>query len=439
MNRAAAFLRGLGLDIPADPHLPEVAVAGGITIAALIVGLWLGRRFGERGRIVWQRVFGEHAGGIGERMGAVIRHGSAALLLAIANAAHPWPPLARLPIGIALGAAIAWLTSVLLRGLGLARWIAHAVALVLFAALFAQALGGLEELQQLLSSVGFDIGSRRVSLLSGVTILLTLVALYAVARLGNRLVGNAIESSGGFDPTQKLLGRKIAQIVVVVVVFFVGIDLIGIDLTALAVFTGAFGLAIGFGFQKTFGNLISGIILLMDRSIKPGDVIVVGENVGWVNKIGIRAVSVITRDGKEHLIPNEILMTTEVENWSYSDRNVRVHVPVTVAYDCDLKLAQELMLRAAAESPRVLDTPKPNVWLIRFGDNGVEHEILVWISDPEGGIGNVQSDVLNRLWWLFKEYGISVPYPQHDVHIRSLPPGRADDISVAPRQHSPES
>ena len=114
-------------------------------------------------------------------------------------------------------------------------------------------------------------------------------------------------------------------------------------------------------------------------------------------------------------------MTQEVENWSYSDRNVRVRIPVGVAYDCDLKLAQELMLQAASDSPRVLDNPKPNVWLTGFGEDGVEHEILVWISDPESGVGNVTSDVLNRLWWLFKENGIAFPYPQRDIHVRSWP------------------
>src|SRR5690606_7158869 len=129
-------------------------------------------------------------------------------------------------------------------------------------------------------------------------------------------------------------------------------------------------LAIGFGLQKTVGNLIAGIILLMDRSIKPGDIIVVGESFGWVNKIGVRAVSVITRDGKEHLIPNEILMTQEVENWSYTDRNVRVRIPVTVSYDCDLALAQELMLKAVEDSPRALTSPNPTVRLSAFGDNG---------------------------------------------------------------------
>ena len=151
--------------------------------------------------------------------------------------------------------------------------------------------------------------------------------------------------------------------------------------------------------------------------------IVIGDSIGAVNKIGVRAVSIITRDGKEHLIPNENLMTQEVENWSYSDRNVRVRIPVGVSYTSDIKLAQKLMRQAASESPRVLRSPKPNVWLTGFGDSSVDHEILVWISDPESGIGGVKSDVLGRLWDLFEEHGIQVPFPQHDVHIRSLPAG----------------
>ena len=147
-------------------------------------------------------------------------------------------------------------------------------------------------------------------------------------------------------------------------------------------------------------------------------VIVVGDSFGWVNKIGVRAVSVITRDGKEHLIPNENLMTQEVENWSFSDRNVRVRIPVGVGYETDLRLAQKLMLQAAVESPRVLRSPKPNVWLISYGDYAVEHEILAWISDPEQGVGNVRSDVLNRLWDLFKENGIEIPVPRRELLFR---------------------
>ena len=259
-------------------------------------------------------------------------------------------------------------------------------------------------------------------MLSLIIIAITAVVLFAAVKLLNRALGHWIASSPGLDPTQKLLAQKLAAIAAVTIAFFVGIDLLDIDLTAFAVFSGAFGLAVGFGLQKTIGNLIAGIILLMDRSIKPGDVIVVGESFGWVNRIGIRAVSVLTRDGKEHLIPNENLMTNEVENWSYTDRNVRVRIPVTVGYGCDLKLAQELMLRAATESPRVLNSPKSNVWLTGFGESGVEHDILVWISDPESGVGNVRSDVLNRLWWLFKDHGIEIPYPNRRIHISNDSP-----------------
>jgi small-conductance mechanosensitive channel len=160
---------------------------------------------------------------------------------------------------------------------------------------------------------------------------------------------------------------------------------------------------------------------LMDRSIKPGDVIAVGESFGHVTKIGVRAVSVVTRDGKEHLIPNENLMTQEVENWSYSSRNVRVHIPVGVAYSCDLALAQRLMVEAANASQRVLKTPSPTVWLRAFGDSSVDHDILVWISDPEAGVGNVQSEILNRLWVLFKENGIEIPFPQRDIRVKEWP------------------
>jgi small-conductance mechanosensitive channel len=418
-----AELRRIGIEVPREIDPVELGAAGALVVLFLALGWWAGRQLNEPAKRLWQRFFGQHAGGFGSRVGEVIRHGVAALGLAIAFRAHPWTPAPRLLIGFVLAAAAARLTIAVLRGLGIAQWIARATAVLVFALLLARALGGFDEFVSLLRDIGFDVGSRRISLLSVFTVAATLVALYAAVRVANRLLAHTIDRTSGFDPTQKLLAQKLAGMAVVIAAFFVGIDLLGIDLTAFAVFSGAFGLAIGFGFQKTFGNLLSGIILLMDRSIKPGDVIVVGDSFGWVNKIGIRAVSVITRDGKEHLIPNENLMTQEVENWSYSDRNVRVRIPVGVAYDCDLKLAQELMLRATLESPRVLNEPKPNVWLLAFGDNAVEHEILAWISDPEGGVGNVRSDVLNRLWWLFKEHGIGIPYPQRDVYIRSLPDG----------------
>ncbi|MGN6819812.1 MAG: mechanosensitive ion channel family protein [Sphingomonas sp.] len=423
MNQAVAWLQAQGFYIPQGSEATETLIVFGLILASLVTGLLAGRWLGPPTEALWQRHLGHHVGGIGPRVPSVLRHGAAALLLALLQAAGHWPPVAAGLIGFFLGAAVARMTVQLLRGLNLARWMAWSVALVLFVAIFSHSVGGLAPIKQALDSIGFDVGSWRFSLLRLVVVLVTVVGLLAAIRLANRLVGHAIVSTRGFDPTQKLLAQKLAGIATIALAFFIGIDLLDISLTSLTVFSGALGLAVGFGLQKTIGNLIAGIILLLDRSIKPGDVIVVGEkDVGWVNKIGVRAVSVLTRDGKEHLIPNEDLMTKPVENWSYTDRNVRIRIPVTVAYDCDLPLAQELMLRAAAESPRVLDSPKSNVWLAKFGEVGVEHEVLVWINDPESGVGSVKSDVLNRLWVLFRDNNITLPYPRRDIHLVGGPP-----------------
>lgn len=419
MERLAAWLAGHNL--PGTAELTEAGIATGLVALALLLGWLVGRSLGTRIAIAWAERFNGHAAGFQLRVCAIVRWSATALLLAVIATAWPWRPLGALVVGLVEGAAVAMLAAAVLRGLNLPRWAAWTLAALAFTAILSNAIGGFSVVETTLDRVGIQVGQRRFSLLSALTFGITILLLFAGVRLANRLLGHSIGSARGFDPTQKLLVEKLASIAVVVLAFFIGVDLLEIDLTAFAVFSGAFGLAVGFGLQKTIGNLIAGIILLMDRSIKPGDVIVVGDSFGWVNKIGVRAVSVITRDGKEHLIPNENLMTQEVENWSYTDRNVRVRIPVTVAYDCDLKLAQELMLRAAAESPRVLNNPKSNVWLMAFGQNGVEHEILAWISDPESGVGNVKSDVLNRLWLLFKEHGIQIPYPVRDVRVREWP------------------
>lgn len=414
-------LRSLGLDIPADPQWWTALVALGITVAALVLAWGVRVRVGPRLEALWTARAGNHGLALGPRLPVILQHLIALVLLGIALQAWPWPPVARLTIGLGLAVSLGLGARDLLRGVGTPRWAATLVAWIAAGMQLSSAVGGYRTIRTSLGEIGFDIGTRRVSLLSALTILITIVLLYAAVRIANRLVAQSIARADRFDPTQKLLAQKLATIAVIAIAFLMGIDLLGIDLTALAFFSGALGLAVGFGLQKTVGNLIAGIILLMDRSIKPGDVIVVGDSFGTVSKIGVRAVSVVTRDGKEHLIPNENLMTQEVENWSYSSRDVRVHIPVGVAYDCDLKRAQQLMLEAATQSPRVKNDPPPNVWLTGFGESSVDFEILAWISDPESGVGNVRSDVLNRLWELFKAEGIEIPFPQRDVRIRSLP------------------
>ena len=194
-----------------------------------------------------------------------------------------------------------------------------------------------------LDAIGFDVGSYHISIYRALLIVVTLIAVFAFGRLASVFSRRTFSRIHRLDPAQQLLGQKLFNIAAWIVLTLAAIEFLGISLTALTVFSGAFGLAIGFGLQKTFGNLISGIMLLMDRSIKPGDVIAVGTGaekvVGQVSRIGIRAVSVVTRDKIEFLIPNEQLMTSTVENWSYSSREVRVKAPVPVAYGSDLALA----------------------------------------------------------------------------------------------------
>ena len=275
-----------------------------------------------------------------------------------------------------------------------------------------------------LDKVALSFGDFRISLFDVLIVSAVIFGVLLFAWFASRLAKRLVRRLTKLDETQQLLVEKIVTIIVWAAAFFLGIDLLGIDLTALAVFSGAFGLAIGFGLQKTFGNLIAGIILLMDRSIKPGDVIAVtdaagNESFGQIRKIGIRAVSVTTRDQREYLIPNENLMINQVENWSYSSKNVRMQVPVGVSYEADMKLAEQLMLEAAASCERVLKAPPPTVWMSEYGDSSVNFVIHCWIVDPEEGVGNVRSAVLKKLWWLFKENGIEIPFPQRDLHVRS--------------------
>lgn len=283
----------------------------------------------------------------------------------------------------------------------------------------------LAELVRNLDSIGFDIGDHRISLYRAIVMIIVALGVLVLGRLSGVVIRRFFRRLHRLDAAQQVLGEKLASIVVWTALVLFAIDLLGISLTALTVFSGAFGLAIGFGLQKTFGNLISGIILLMDRSIKPGDVIAVGEGsgktVGQVNRIGIRAVSVITRDKVEYLIPNEHLMTSQVENWSFSSRDVRVKVPVGVAYGSDIALVERTLLDQALAQRRVLQDPHPQVWLAAFGASAIEFEVQLWIDDPEAGLGDLRSDYLKAVWHAFREKGILIPFPQHDVHVKEWP------------------
>ena len=228
---------------------------------------------------------------------------------------------------------------------------------------------------------------------------------------------------------------KLLKLVLLSVAVLFALSTIGVDLTALAVFGGAVGVGIGLGLQRIVANLISGVILLLDRSIKPGDVIAIGETFGWIQSLGARYTAVRTRDGTEFLIPNEDLITTQVENWSHSDVKLRLKIPVGIAYSCDPHFAIKLCNEAAAKCARVLDNPGPNTLLRGFGDNSVDLEIRFWINDPQNGRGNITSEILLNVWDAFKEHDIEIPFPQRDLHLRS---GDAP-IKIEMSQSAPQS
>ena len=301
------------------------------------------------------------------------------------------------------------------------------------------ARGELRDVVSILDSWGFTVANYHVSVWTGLLVIIVIVGVFVFGKLLTRIARWSLGKVTRLDSTQKLLADKLIGIAIWAFAILVGIDILGIDLTALTIFSGAFGLAVGFGLQKTFGNMLAGIILLMDRSIKPGDVIAVSdptgrESFGQIRRIGIRAISVVTRDRKEYLIQNENLMVNQVVNWSYSSREVRVKAPVGVAYGTDLELAEKLLLEAAVGAPRVLSQPAPNVRLMAFGANAIEFEIRFWITDPEEGVSGVRSEVLKRVWRLFKEHGIELPFPQLDLYLRDSPQFQQLAASVAERQ-----
>ena len=418
---SALFMRWGWIERPDDLQYVEGIIAALIATAALMVGWGLSRLIYLRLAAIWERRAGYESQLARRRIRDMVRRFTTAMLIGMALNLYDWSLIASVVFGLTLAISLALFVNDLVRGVRMPDWLGTFLGLATLISILASMFGGLDPITTAMDRVGFDLGQKRFSLLWVVTIAITILVLYTAARVVNRIAGHIIGSSDGLDPTQKLLGQKIAGVVVIVLAFFIGIDTLGIDLTALSFFSGAFGLAIGFGLQKTIGNLFAGIILLLDRSIKPGDVIAVGDSFGWVNKIGVRAVSVITSDGKEHLIPNEDLMTTPVENWSYSDRNVRMRIPLGVSYSSDMQLVQELLYRAVDEAPRVLKDPAPRIWMTEFADNSVNWEIRAWIADPEGGMGNIRGDVLMRVWTLFKEHGIEIPFPQRDLYIKEMP------------------
>ena len=337
------------------------------------------------------------------------------VMLALSGASLPTYTL-RIVVSLLSAWIVIGLAASLVRNRELSRIIA--ITAWTFAAL--NIVGLLGPTLDLMDRAAIQVGDLRLSVLSVVTGLITFSALVWLSVAASGMIETRLSRSPALTPALRVLFGKITKISLITLAIVIGLTSAGIDLTAFAVFGGAIGVGIGFGLQKVISNLISGVILLLDRSIKPGDVIEVGESYGWINTMAARYTSVITRDGTEHLIPNEDIITRPVINWTYSHTKVRRHIPVSVAYKTDLHQAMAVMCEAASGTERVIDDPAPVVLLRRFGDNGVDLELRMWINDPQHGVSNVASEVMMKIWDGFHEAGIEFPYPQRDVHL--IPP-----------------
>jgi len=324
-------------------------------------------------------------------------------------------------VGIAATLTALWIvlraSSVLLRDALFARLVAL-VALIIAA---LDVFGVLATTTAILDSIALTIGTIRLSLLLVLKAVLIITILLWAALTIARLISTRLQRLAGLSPSVQALAGNLLKIVLVTLAFLIGFNTVGIDLTALAVFGGAVGVGVGFGLQKIVSNFVSGIILLLEHSIKPGDVIEVGHTYGTVTSLGARFATVRGRDGKEYLIPNETLITNQVTNWSYSTPLLRLDIRFGIGYRSDLRQVRQLAIQAAARTPRIMTAPAPVCHITEFGDNAVAMLLRFWIEDPADGVRNVTGDVYLALWDSFSEHDIELPYPQREIRIREWP------------------
>ncbi|MBU4231131.1 MAG: mechanosensitive ion channel [Proteobacteria bacterium] len=334
-------------------------------------------------------------------------------------------------IRIFLSLFLAWVIIRLLTSQIKNRTLARGISVIFWSVAALDIVHLLHPFLALLNSIDLTISNVHLTLLSVLEGGFLLVALFWLAKKISVFFEHWIKTVEHITPSAQVLLHKLLTFALFTLVALGVLYYLGFNLTALAVFSGAIGLGLGFGLQKIFSNLISGLIILADRSIKPGDVIQLGDTHGYINYLGSRYVSVVTRDATEYLIPNEDLVTNQVINWSYSNNLVRLKIPVGIGYDSDVQQAMDLMLEAAAEVDRILTDPKPACLLIGFGENSVDFQLRVWIHDPQNGVHNVKSQILLGVWKRFQQHGIDLPLPQRVLHHQSVP---ELEVAVRPRE-----
>ncbi|MGE3335317.1 MAG: mechanosensitive ion channel family protein [Rhodospirillaceae bacterium] len=289
-------------------------------------------------------------------------------------------------------------------------------------------LGLLDPFTLALDNVGMSIGNSRITLLTVTKGLLLLAALLWSALFLASVLIQRMQASSTITPRTQVLIAKLAKFMLIALAIVLSLSTVGINLAALAVFAGAIGVGIGIGLQHQVSNLISGLFLLLDKSIKPGDVIEVGESYGWVREMSARYVGIVTRDNKEILIPNDAFVLNQVVNWSHSDRRLRLEVKFGVSYSSDPHSIRKLAIAAAQGAKRILLEPPPVCHLTAFGDSSIDFVLRFWISDPENGVTNIKGEIYLALWDSFKANKIDIPFPHRVI----IMPGKSETTMASP-------
>ena len=327
-----------------------------------------------------------------------------------------WPSRSYL-LAVSAKLALAWLAIRLVTSVIRNAFIVRLVSLAAWLVAALSIIGQLDWAADTLDSVAIELGGLRVSPLLVIKAgALLLLALWAT-NIASNFAENRINRASDLTPSVQVLLIKIIRIGLMAVAIVIALSAVGINLSALAVFSGAVGVGIGIGLQKIVANFISGIILLADKSVKPGDLVTIGDNSGRISTMKTRYVSVAAGDGREFLIPNEDLVTQRVTNWTYTDKNTLVKIAFATNYDADPRRVCKLAADTATAHPRATKGKTPNCILTEFAETGMKFSLTFWIADPDG-MDNVKSDVMLSLWDAFKQEGIRVPYPVREIRVR---------------------
>lgn len=329
-----------------------------------------------------------------------------------------WPSRAFF-LKLAFNLALAWLLVSVLSRIIRSRQLSRAVAVAAWIVVALNLTGYLRPTMETLDALAFTVGEVRISALLLIKAFALLIGLTWLATNTGNYAETRIKTMTDLTPSLQVLMGKFIKIFLVIMAIVVALNSVGIDLTAFAVFSGAIGVGLGFGLQKVVSNFISGVIILLDKSIKPGDTISLGETFGWIRELRSRFVSVVTRDGREFLIPNEDFITEKVINWSFTDKLVRLDVDFGVSYESDPHQVIELAIEGTKSVDRISSIKPPVCWMTEFGDSSINFKTRFWISDPQNGLTNIRGQVLLALWDAFKQNGISIPFPHTEIIMRT--------------------